>query len=48
MLNRKRNFIIYASTPAICSSVEYLNENLFEVKKIGTQNKNKLNGKHKI
>ena len=41
MYARKRNYIIYASTCTICSSVEYVYENLFE-------NEKELNGKHKM
>ena len=41
MYARKRNYIIYASTCTVCSSVEYVYENLFE-------NEKELNGKHKM
>ena len=45
MLDRKRNHIIYASMCTICSSVEYVYENLFEMKKNWkTENENR---KHK-
>ena len=45
MLNRKRNYIIYASMCIICSNVEYVYEKLFEMKKNWkTENENR---KHK-
>ena len=42
MLDRKRNYILYASMCTICSSVEYVYENLFEMKKNRkTENENR-------
>jgi hypothetical protein len=40
MLDREKKYIIYASTCIVCSRVDYVYENLFEIKKkIDTQNK---------
>jgi hypothetical protein len=44
----KINYIIYASTCTIYSSIEYVYENLFEIKKNWNTNEKKLNGKHKM
>ena len=47
-LRLRENYIIYASTCTVCSSVEYvLYENLFEMKKNWMEN-TKWKGKHKM
>jgi hypothetical protein len=43
MYGQKRNSIIYASTCIVCSSVEYVYKNLFEMKRIKWKHKIKKN-----